>query len=69
MFATLSSRPQILHTSFKKIIASFLLAVFFVISIKVMICCFYFAPLAMMATSHIEILKKIKQEMVLCAIL
>ena len=69
MFATLSSRPQILHTSFQIIIASFFIgAVIFFISANKSndLLVFTFAPLAMMATSHIEIAQlKLKQEMVL----
>lgn len=69
MFATLSNRPQILHTSFKKIIAFFFIgAAVFVISANKSndLLLFTVAPLAMMATSHIEIpQEKLKQEMVL----
>ena len=69
MFATLSSRPQLLHTSFKKIIASFFIGVviFLISSNKSSdLLVFTFAPLAMMATSHIEVPQlKLKQEMVL----
>jgi hypothetical protein len=69
MFATLSSRPQILHTSFKKIIASFFIGVvIFLISSNKSndLLLFTFAPLAVMATSHIEIAQlKLKQEIVL----
>jgi hypothetical protein len=60
MFATLSNRPQILHTSFKKIIAFFIRAAVFLISANKSndLLLFTVAPLAMMATSHIESLKK-----------
>ena len=69
MFATLSNRPQILHVSFKKIIASFFIGiVIFLISSNKSndLLLFTFAPLAIMATSHIEIVQlKLKQELVL----
>jgi hypothetical protein len=69
MFATLSNRPQLLHTSFKKIIASFFIGVLiFVISANKSndLLLFTFAPLAMMATSHIEIpQEKLNQELVM----
>ncbi|MFV5684922.1 DUF6427 family protein [Flavobacterium sp. GB2R13] len=69
MFATLSNRPQLLHVSFKKIIASFFIGiVIFLISSNKSndLLLFTFAPLAIMATSHIEIVQlKLKQEIVL----
>ncbi len=69
MFATLSNRPQLLHTSFKKIIASFFIGVLiFLISANKSndLLLFTFAPLAMMATSHIEIpQEKLNQELVM----
>ncbi|MDI5898096.1 DUF6427 family protein [Flavobacterium sp. LB2P84] len=69
MFATLSNRPQLLHTSFKKIIASFFIGVvIFLISDNKSndLLLFTFAPLAMMATSHIEIpQEKLNQELVM----
>ena len=69
MFATLSHRPLLLHTSFKKIIASFFIGVLiFVISPNKSndLLVFTFAPMAIMATSHIEVAQlKLKQEMVL----
>jgi len=69
MFAALSSRPQLLHTSYKKIIASFFIGVvIYVISANKSndLLVFTVAPLATMATSHIEIpQEKLKQEMVL----
>jgi hypothetical protein len=69
MFSTLSNRPQLLHTSYKKIIASFFIGVLiYVISANKSndLLVFTFAPLAMMATSHIEIpQEKLKQEIVL----
>ena len=69
MFSTLSSRPQILHTSFQIIIASFFIgAVIFLVSSNKSndLLVFTFAPLAIMTTSHIEVPQiKLKQEMVL----
>jgi hypothetical protein len=69
MFATISHRPLLLHTSFKKIIASFFIGVLiFVVSPNKSndLLVFTFAPMAIMATSHIEIAQlKLKQEMVL----
>ncbi|WP_367756341.1 DUF6427 family protein [Flavobacterium sp. WC2430] len=69
MFATLSNRPLVLHASFKKIIASFFIGVliYLVSSNKSNdILIFTIAPLAIMATSHIEIPQvKLKKEMVL----
>jgi hypothetical protein len=73
MFATLSSRPLLLHTSFKKIIASFFIGiVIFAISSHKSndLLLFTFAPLAIMATSHIELAQvKLKREMVLFVLL
>ena len=69
MFVTLSVRPQLLHTSYKKIIASFFIGVLiFIISANKSndLLVFTFAPLAILATSHIEMPQlKLKQEMVL----
>jgi hypothetical protein len=69
MFLSLSNRPLLLHTSFKKIIASFFIGVIiFIISSNKSndLLIFTFAPLAIMATSHIEIAQeKLKQELVL----
>ena len=69
MLATLSNKPQILHVSFKKIVASFFIGiVIFLISSNKSndLLLFTFAPLAIMATSHIEIVQlKLKQEIVL----
>ena len=69
MFATISHRPLLLHTSFKKIIASFFIGVLiFVVSPNKSndLLVFTFAPMAIMATSHIEIAQlKLKQEIVL----
>ena len=69
MFATLSNRPLLLHTSFKKIIACFFIGVvIFLISSNKSndLLVFTFAPLSIMATAHIEIAQqKLKQELVL----
>ncbi len=69
MFATLANRPQVLHTSFKKIIGFFFIGILiFVISSNKSndLLLFTMAPLSIMATSHIEIKQlKLKQEMVL----
>jgi hypothetical protein len=69
MFLTLSNRPQLLHTSFKKIIASFFIGVIiFLISSNKSndLLVFTFAPIAIMATSHIEIVQQqMKREIVL----
>ena len=69
MFATLSARPQLLHASYKKIIASFFIGVLiFIISANKSndLLVFTFAPLTILATSHIETPQlKLKQEMVL----
>ncbi len=73
MFATLSGRPLVSQTSYKKIIASFMIAiVIFVISPNKSndVLIFTIAPLAFMATSHIEILhEKIKQEITLALVI
>ena len=69
MFASLSSKPLLLHSSFKKIITSFFIGiVIFVVSANKSndLLLFTFAPLTMMATSHIETKQvQLKQEMVL----
>jgi hypothetical protein len=69
MFLTLSSRPLVLHTSYKKVMASFFIGVLiFIISANKSndLLIFTVAPLAMMATSHLEMPQvKLKQEMVL----
>jgi hypothetical protein len=73
MFATLSNRPMITHASFKKIIASFFIGVFiFLVSSNKSndLLIFTIAPLAIMATNHIEIPQiKLKQEMVLIVLI
>ncbi|TDE06783.1 DUF6427 family protein [Flavobacterium hiemivividum] len=73
MFSTLSSRPMITHASFKKIIASFFIGILiFLVSANKSndLLLFTIAPLAVMATSHIEIPQlKLKQEMVLVVLI
>ena len=73
MFASLSSKPLLLQTSFKKVIASFFIGILiFCISSNKSndLLLFTFAPLAMMATSHIEIKQlKLKQEIVLIVLI
>lgn len=73
MFATLSSRSLVLHSSFKKIITSFFIGVliFLVSSNKSNdLLIFTIAPLAMMATAHIELPQvKLKQEIVLVVLI
>ena len=73
MLASLSNKPMLLHTSFKKIIASFFIGIiiFLISSHKSNdLLLFTFAPLAMMATSHIEIKQlQLKQEIVLFVII
>jgi len=73
MFMTLSSRPQVLHSSYKKIIASFFIGILvFVLSANKSneVLVFTFPPLAIMATAHIEISQpKLKEEMVLFVLL
>ncbi|MCW2117954.1 DUF6427 family protein [Flavobacterium sp. 7A] len=69
VFLTFSSKPVITHSTYKTIIASFFIAVIIYIvspnkSNNLLI--FTVAPLAIMATNHIEIPQlKLKQEMVL----
>ncbi|MBC5840487.1 hypothetical protein H8R23_03635 [Flavobacterium sp. F-380] len=69
MLISLSNRPQVLHTSFKKVVASFFIGVLiFIVSDNKSndLLIFTVAPLAILATSHIEIPQlKLKQEMVL----
>ncbi|SDW11808.1 DUF6427 family protein [Flavobacterium degerlachei] len=73
MFATLSNRPLLLQSSFKKIIASFFIGVliFLVSSNKSNdLLIFTIAPLAIMATAHIELPQiKLKKEMVLVVLI
>jgi len=69
MFLTLSNRPLLLHSSYKKVIASFFIGIFvFILSADKSneLLVFTFAPLAIMATSHIEIAQpKLKEEIVM----
>ena len=69
MVLSLPNRPLLLNASFKKIITTFIIgAILFVISPNKSsdLLLFTFAPLAIMATSHIELKQlKLKQEMVL----
>ncbi|HEY6142093.1 MAG TPA: DUF6427 family protein [Flavobacterium sp.] len=69
MLGSLSNRPLLLHASYKKIIMSFFIGiVIFAISANKSndLLIFTFAPLAIMATSHIETKQvQLKQEMVL----
>ncbi|HLF51764.1 DUF6427 family protein [Flavobacterium sp.] len=66
---TLSNRPVMLHSSYKKIMSSFFIGIaIFLISANKSndLLLFTFAPLAIMATSHIEIPQaKLRQEIVL----
>lgn len=68
MMATYSSKPQLLHSSYKKLIAYMViaLAVFFITPEKNNdLLVFTFAPLAIMGTNTIEVFQqKIKQEIV-----
>ena len=69
MFASLSSKPLLLHSSFKKIGTSFFIAiVIFIISSNKSndLLIYTFAPLSIMATSYIEVKQlQLKQELVL----
>ena len=73
MFTTLSSRPQVLLSSYKKVIASFFIGILiFVLSSNKSneVLVFTFGPLAIMATAHIEISQpKLKEEIVLFVLL
>jgi hypothetical protein len=73
MFVTLSSKPQLLHFSYKKIIASFIIGalVFLVSPNKTSdLLIFTIAPLSILATTHIEIPQlKLNQELVLYTII
>jgi hypothetical protein len=72
-FSTLSSRPLVLLSSYKKIIASFFIGIFvFVLSANKSneVLVFTFAPLAIMATTHIEISQpKLKEDIVIFVLL
>jgi hypothetical protein len=69
IFVTLSNRPLVLLSSYKKVIASFFIGIFvFVLSVNKSneLLVFTFAPLAILSTSHIEISQpKLKEEIVL----
>jgi len=69
MFLTLSNRPQVLLSSYKKVMASFFIGILvFILSANKSneLLVFTFAPLAIMATSHIEISQpKLKEEIVI----
>ncbi len=69
MFATLSNRPKVLHSSYNKIIVSFFLGVilFFLSANKSNdLLLFTTAPLAIMATAYIEIAQeKLNKEIVI----
>jgi hypothetical protein len=69
MFASLSSKPLLLNSSFKKVVASFFIALLiFAISDHKSndLLIYTIAPLAIMATSHIEVKQlQLKQEIVL----
>lgn len=68
VLTTLSNRPQIVHTSYKKIVAYFFIAVaVYIISPDKNndLLLFSIAPLTMMATSHVEYVKqKLNNEIV-----
>ncbi|MEN2398482.1 DUF6427 family protein [Flavobacterium sp. MC2016-06] len=68
MLTTLSNRPQIVHTSYKKIVACFFIAVLvYIVSPNKSndILLFSIAPLAMMAASHVEYMQqKLNNEIV-----
>ncbi|PKB16762.1 hypothetical protein [Flavobacterium sp. 5] len=73
MLTTLSNRPLVLLSSYKKVIASFFIGILVYVlsankSNEVLV--FTFAPLAIMATSHIEISQpKLKEEIVIFVLL
>jgi hypothetical protein len=73
MFSTLSNRPLVLHSSYKKVIVSFFIGILiFVLSANKSneLLVFTFAPMAIMATSHIEIAQpKLKEEIVMFVLL
>jgi len=68
MLMTLSNRPQILHSSYKKIVACFFIAVIvYIVSPNKSndLLLFSIAPLAIMATSHVEYMQqKLNNEIV-----
>jgi hypothetical protein len=69
MFSSLSNRPLVLLSSFKKVIASFFIGLLvFVVSANKSndLLVFSFAPLAIMATCHIELSQpKLKEDIVM----
>jgi len=73
MIASLPKKPIILHTSYKKIIGSFFIGIFiFAIASNKSndLLIYTIAPLAIMATSHIEVKQlQLKQEMVLVVLI
>jgi len=73
MLVSLPNRPLVLNTSYKKIIGSFFIGiVIFAVSSNKSndLLVFTIAPLAMMATSHIEVKQlQLKQEMVLAVLI
>jgi hypothetical protein len=73
LLLTLSNRPLILHSSYKKIISAFFIGILvFIISPNKSndLLVFTFAPLAMLATSHIEIAQiKWQKEIVLAGVI
>lgn len=68
MLTTLSDRPQIVHTSYKKVIACFFIAVFiFILSPNKSndLLLFSITPLTIMASSHVEYMQqKLNREVV-----
>jgi hypothetical protein len=73
IFSTLSSRPLVLLSSYKKVIASFFIGILvFILSANKSneLLVFTFAPLAILATAHIEIAQpKLKEEIVMFVLL
>ena len=73
MFGSLSSRPLVLLSSYKKIIVSFFIGIIiFALSTNKSneLLVFTFAPMAIMATAHIEISQpKLKEEIVMFVLL
>jgi len=73
IFSTLSNRPLVLLSSYKKVIASFFIGVLvFILSANKSneLLVFTFAPLAILATAHIEIAQpKLKEEIVMFVLL
>lgn len=73
LLASLSNRPLILHSSYKKIISAFFVGVFvFIVSPNKSndLLIFTFAPLAMIVTSHIEIAQvKWQKELILAVLI